>query len=73
MTPEHAAQPVFIFLPTHSQEQMADDIVVDPVCGRALARHTIAGRLSHNGRDNYFCSLRCAERFAADPDDHVAR
>ena len=44
-----------------------DGLVVDPVCGRALLTGAVAGRLLHGGRHHYFCSLGCAERFAAEP------
>jgi YHS domain-containing protein len=63
--PENIAQPVFIFLPMRGSACDAGEPVVDPVCGRALAGGEITGRLLHAGRDHYFCSLECAERFAA--------
>ena len=62
--PENTAQPVFIFLPVRAPEH-DEGGRVDPVCGRALAGGEIAGRLLHDGRHHYFCSLKCAERFAA--------
>jgi YHS domain-containing protein len=57
------AAPVFIFLPVKPNGDEAGP-VIDPVCGRALAEGQIAGRLLHGGRNNYFCSLACAEHFA---------
>ena len=63
--PEETAQPVFIFLPVHGPDGDHDGRVVDPVCGRSLAGGTVAGRLLHNGRQHYFCSLECTEHFAA--------
>jgi len=62
--PESAAQPVFIFLPVPDADR-EDSVVVDPVCGRSLTAEQIAGQLMYDGRDHYFCSLKCAERFAA--------
>jgi len=62
--PEETAQPVFIFLPVPTADRDESGLVVDPVCGRSLARSRIAGRLLHDGRQHYFCSLDCAERFA---------
>jgi len=59
--------PVFIFLPLSDGESSHDDDVVDPVCGRALSRRGAMGRLRHRRNDHYFCSLNCAERFAATP------
>jgi len=61
------AHPVFIFLPV--MESSPDDdggALVDPVCGRGLWHGAIAGRLVHDGRHHYFCSLSCAARFASD-------
>jgi YHS domain-containing protein len=63
--PENTTQPVFIFLPVRGPDGEEAPDVVDPVCGRALAKSDVAGRLVYDGRDHYFCSLKCAERFAA--------
>jgi YHS domain-containing protein len=63
--PESTAQPVFIFLPVRGPARDEEERVVDPVCGRALGGGEVAGRLLYDGRDHYFCSLACAERFAA--------
>ena len=41
---------------------------IDPVCRMQVARAEAAGRLRHRDRDHWFCSLRCAGAFAADPD-----
>jgi len=62
--PESTAQPVFIFLPLRGPVRDDGERVVDPVCGRALGGGEITGQLLYDGRDHYFCSLKCAERFA---------
>ena len=62
--PEYAAQPVFVFLPVRGPDRNKGERVVDPVCGRTLAEGEITGRLLHDERQHYFCSLECAERFA---------
>lgn len=49
----------------------ADEAVVDPVCRMRIARGAAAGTLKHAGRDYWFCSLRCAEAFAARPEAYV--
>lgn len=46
---------------------------IDPVCRMQVARADAAGRLRHHDRDYWFCSLRCAAGFAADPDRVVSR
>ncbi|MGK2949648.1 MAG: adenylate/guanylate cyclase domain-containing protein [Acidimicrobiales bacterium] len=42
--------------------------VIDPVCRMQVPRASAAGRLRHQDRDYWFCSLQCAAAFAADPD-----
>ena len=64
--------PIFVFLPVHS-DPGPEEVRVDPVCGRAIERDAIAGRLLHAGRHHYFCSLPCAESFASDPAEYVGR
>jgi adenylate cyclase len=46
----------------------ADTGVIDPVCRMRITQQIAAGLLRHRGRDHWFCSLRCAELFAARPD-----
>jgi P-type Cu+ transporter len=67
--PEYATNPVFIFLPVAEAGPVDQGVYVDPVCGRPLSGGTIAGRLLHRGSHHYFCSLSCAQRFAADPEE----
>ncbi|MCW5745823.1 MAG: heavy metal translocating P-type ATPase [Alphaproteobacteria bacterium] len=40
---------------------------IDPVCGMTLDVAADTPALSHDGRDYYFCSARCRERFQAEP------
>jgi class 3 adenylate cyclase len=39
---------------------------IDPVCRMRVKHSQAAGRLRHDGVDYWFCSLRCAGRFAAE-------
>ena len=41
---------------------------IDPVCRMSLNPDVAAGRLRHQGKDYWFCSLDCAASFAANPD-----
>ena len=41
---------------------------IDPVCRMAIERGRAAGRLTHRDHEHWFCSLRCAGAFAAEPD-----
>jgi YHS domain-containing protein len=44
---------------------------IDPVCGMQVRTANAPAHLTHNGHEHWFCSDRCAERFAADPDRHL--
>ena len=41
---------------------------IDPVCGMSVDPHTAKHRFACKGQDYFFCSGRCRERFAAEPD-----
>jgi class 3 adenylate cyclase/YHS domain-containing protein len=45
---------------------------IDPVCRMRVEHHVAAGRLRHEGREYWFCSLDCAQRFAASPERFLA-
>ncbi|HKD50970.1 MAG TPA: heavy metal translocating P-type ATPase [Candidatus Acidoferrum sp.] len=44
----------------------------DPVCGMAVDPAKAAAKVEHGGKTYYFCSKRCAERFAQDPQKFLA-
>ena len=44
----------------------------DPVCGMMVSRGRAAGKFEHKGKTYYFCSTRCAERFAKEPEKFLA-
>ncbi|MGY3618070.1 heavy metal translocating P-type ATPase [Bradyrhizobium sp. USDA 10063] len=49
----------------------ADDngaLATDPVCGMKVDPATAKHRFSYKGDDYFFCSARCRERFAAEPE-----
>jgi P-type Cu+ transporter len=41
---------------------------IDPVCGMRVDPATARHRATHQGKDYFFCSGRCRERFAAEPE-----
>lgn len=51
---------------THAP-QAAVGTVVDPVCGMQVDSATTPHRTAHAGKDYYFCSASCREKFVADP------
>jgi YHS domain-containing protein len=48
-----------------------DKLPVDPVCRMAVDPQRAAGMLVHDGARYYFCSLECAQIFAANPEVHA--
>lgn len=46
--------------------------VKDPVCGMSVDPARAAGKVKHGGKTYYFCSKRCVERFAQDPEKFLA-
>jgi P-type Cu+ transporter len=48
-----------------------DETAIDPVCGMTVNRITTKHRLDHGGHAFHFCSARCREKFAADPDAYL--
>jgi Cu+-exporting ATPase len=60
--PAGAALPILEGRPQHQ----------DPVCGMRVAPEKAAAKRTHAGASYYFCSTRCAERFAAEPEQFLA-
>ena len=48
-----------------------DPSLVDPVCRMTVDPARAAGELRHGNQRFHFCSLECAQAFAADPDSFV--
>ncbi len=46
-------------------------VETDPVCGMKVNTATAAGMHEHAGTTRYFCSPRCREKFAADPESFL--
>jgi P-type Cu+ transporter len=44
----------------------------DPVCGMNVDPRKAARKVEHAGKTYYFCSVRCAERFSADPEKFLS-
>jgi YHS domain-containing protein len=45
----------------------------DPVCGMQVEKAHPGATLEHEGRTVYFCSPRCAEKFAKDPSRYAGK
>lgn len=61
-------------VPVYAAQRSSPDeaLPIDPVCRMAVHPDRCAGRLQHEGLEYSFCSLVCAERFAADPERFTA-
>lgn len=44
---------------------------IDLVCGLPVEPVPIPYHLDHGGQDYYFCSLRCQQKFQADPARYI--
>ena len=44
------------------------DFAIDPVCGMRVNREGARHRFAYRGEEYFFCSGRCRERFAAEPE-----
>jgi class 3 adenylate cyclase/YHS domain-containing protein len=62
------AEPVLLLAVLRRGLLATGDLPVDPVCRMAVDPAGAAGSLEHGGTAYVFCSLACAERFAADPE-----
>ncbi|HXY25714.1 MAG TPA: heavy metal translocating P-type ATPase [Candidatus Acidoferrum sp.] len=66
--PPNAKLPPGLSLPIFSGTTKLED----PVCGMHVDPAKAAGKVEHNGTTYYFCSKRCAERFAQEPSKFLA-
>lgn len=61
----NVADEVAVYLARHRRPSQA--LAVDPVCRMAVDAERCAGHLRYEARTYHFCSLDCAQQFAADP------
>lgn len=62
------AQPIDLFEIAASAEPTSHPL--DPVCRMSVDPARAAGWLAYSGQRFWFCSLKCAHTFAANPDRH---
>lgn len=55
----------------HHDEPETGSGVTDPVCGMQVDPHATAHRYTYQGHTWYFCSARCREKFASQPNDYL--
>ncbi len=54
-----------------SKKESGEKKALDPVCGMTVQPLQAAAMKSYENKDYYFCSLRCAQRFEADPEKYL--
>lgn len=61
-----------IVIHEHNREDATSkDTVTDPVCGMQVDPSGTSNHVQHEGKDYYFCSARCLDRFVAEPAKYV--
>ncbi|PLV57417.1 YHS domain-containing protein [Thermotoga sp. SG1] len=45
--------------------------VKDPVCGMKIEREEAAEKIEYMGKEYYFCSHECAEKFKDNPEQYA--
>jgi adenylate cyclase len=66
-TLRNVAEPVLLFEAVREAQRSPAGLPIDPVCRMAVDPDHAAGSLQHNGVRYHFCSLECAQTFAAHP------
>jgi adenylate cyclase len=64
-------EPVVIYEAATKSPHSAEGLPIDPVCRMAVDPEHAAGRIRHQKRDYYFCSLECLRAFAGDPASYI--
>jgi len=55
-----------------TQEEEAMATVKDPVCGMDIDPNTAAATEDYQGKNYYFCSTVCQDKFKAEPEKYAA-
>ncbi len=45
----------------------------DPVCGMQVDKQEAAGTSNYNGKEVYFCSLECKQKFDKNPQQYASK
>lgn len=62
----NVSEPVVLYAAMPAETRLRH-VLIDPVCRMRLDDERQALRREHDGRTYFFCSDKCADRFAADP------
>ncbi len=69
----NVTEPVLLFSAVPVGSRSARGLPIDPVCRMAVEPDHGAGMLRHEGTEFHFCSLACAQAFAAAPERYTGR
>ena len=67
----NVGDPVELFECTGELSRSSTELQVDPVCRMAVDPDHAAGTLRHGSEVFHFCSLKCAQAFAGDPERYT--
>jgi Cu+-exporting ATPase len=48
-------------------------MALDPVCGMEVDEEEAAGHTEYDGKDYYFCSISCEQKFEEDPGQYIGK
>jgi class 3 adenylate cyclase len=71
-TLHNVAEPVVLYAAVREGERSDAGLPIDPVCRMVVDPERSAGRVVHDGREYYFCSLRCVALFAQRPGEYAS-
>lgn len=69
---KNVAEPVLLYAAMPCGARSPQQLPIDPVCRMAIAPERAAGRITYQGVEYLFCSLRCASSFSATPERYTA-
>jgi class 3 adenylate cyclase len=64
-------EPVALFVAVSQGSRTGEGLPIDPVCRMAVDPQHAAGTLIHSETTYHFCSLKCASKFAANPERYA--
>lgn len=56
----------------HTKDAKGEATAVDPVCSMSVAIEGATHVAEHDGATHYFCSVRCKDKFVADPEHYLS-
>src|SRR5207302_7982201 len=67
LSPQSRQHLAAAIIPISSEDTMQRD----PVCNMQVDEKTAPAKLNHNGKDYYFCSQQCVDKFKSNPQQYT--